>query len=68
MSKFQRLDHLRTNDALPSEVSIIEPILRVLQLLCENHNSLLQNFIRKQSDRANHNLVAETLSFLDTVR
>ncbi|RCN44778.1 transporter, cation channel family protein [Ancylostoma caninum] len=61
-------DEERTNDALPPEVSIIEPILRVLQLLCENHNSLLQNFIRRQSDRANHNLVAETLSFLDTVR
>ncbi|KAK6750287.1 hypothetical protein RB195_002332 [Necator americanus] len=60
-------DDERTNDALPPEVAIIEPILRVLQLLCENHNSLLQNFIRKQSDRANHNLVAETLSFLDTV-
>ncbi|EPB80744.1 hypothetical protein ANCCEY_00150 [Ancylostoma ceylanicum] len=60
-------DEERTNDALPPEVSIIEPILRVLQLLCENHNSLLQNFIRRQSDRANHNLVAETLSFLDTV-
>lgn len=28
----------------------------------------LQNFIRRQSDRANHNLVSETLSFLDTVR
>jgi len=24
------------------EVAIVEPILRVLQLLCENHNSLLQ--------------------------
>ncbi|KJH49237.1 hypothetical protein DICVIV_04617 [Dictyocaulus viviparus] len=55
------------NDALPAEVSVVEPILRVLQLLCENHNNVLQNFIRKQSDRANFNLVAETLSFLDTV-
>ncbi|KHJ86636.1 hypothetical protein OESDEN_13605 [Oesophagostomum dentatum] len=60
-------DDEKPSDALPPEVSIIEPILRVLQLLCENHNSLLQNFIRRQSDRANHNLVAETLSFLDTV-
>ncbi|WKY04843.1 hypothetical protein Q1695_005670 [Nippostrongylus brasiliensis] len=60
-------DDDRTNDALPPEVAIVEPILRVLQLLCENHNLLLQNFIRKQSDRTNHNLVSETLSFLDTV-
>ncbi|KAK6033878.1 hypothetical protein COOONC_28617, partial [Cooperia oncophora] len=58
----------RTSDALPPEVAIVEPILRVLQLLCENHNNLLQNFIRKQSDRTNHNLVSDTLSFLDTVR
>ncbi|CAJ0565469.1 unnamed protein product, partial [Mesorhabditis spiculigera] len=60
-------DEERPKDDLPKEVAIVEPILRVLQLLCENHNSLLQNFIRKQSDRANHNLVAETLMFLDTV-
>ncbi|CAI4231953.1 unnamed protein product [Auanema sp. JU1783] len=60
-------DDDRPSDALPSEVALIEPIFRVLQLLCENHNSLLQSFVRKQSDRANHNLVAETLSFLDTV-
>ncbi|PAV87625.1 hypothetical protein WR25_26593 isoform A [Diploscapter pachys] len=60
-------DEDRPTEALPPEVQIVEPILRVLQLLCENHNSLLQNFIRKQSDRTNHNLVAETLSFLDTV-
>uniref|UniRef100_A0A0K0D1J5 RIH_assoc domain-containing protein n=1 Tax=Angiostrongylus cantonensis TaxID=6313 RepID=A0A0K0D1J5_ANGCA len=60
-------DEDRINDALPAEVAIVEPIFRVLQLLCENHNNLLQNFIRKQSDRTNHNLVADTLSFLDTV-
>nr|pir hypothetical protein F33D4.2a - Caenorhabditis elegans [Caenorhabditis elegans] len=60
-------DEEKSTDALPPEVALVEPILRVLQLLCENHNSLLQNFLRKQSDRTNHNLVSETLSFLDTV-
>ncbi|EGT46599.1 hypothetical protein CAEBREN_30230 [Caenorhabditis brenneri] len=60
-------DEDKSTDALPPEVALVEPILRVLQLLCENHNSLLQNFLRKQSDRTNHNLVSETLSFLDTV-
>ncbi|UMM28392.1 hypothetical protein L5515_011260 [Caenorhabditis briggsae] len=60
-------DEDKSADALPPEVALVEPILRVLQLLCENHNSLLQNFLRKQSDRTNHNLVSETLSFLDTV-
>lgn len=29
-------------DALSSEVALVEPILRFFQLLCENHNSLLQ--------------------------
>uniref|UniRef100_A0A8R1DTF9 Inositol 1,4,5-trisphosphate receptor n=1 Tax=Caenorhabditis japonica TaxID=281687 RepID=A0A8R1DTF9_CAEJA len=60
-------DEDRATEALSPEVALVEPILRVLQLLCENHNSLLQNFLRKQSDRTNHNLVSETLSFLDTV-
>ncbi|CAI5448230.1 unnamed protein product [Caenorhabditis angaria] len=60
-------DEDRQTDALSPEVAMIEPILRVLQLLCENHNSLLQNFLRKQSDRTGVNLVSETLSFLDTV-
>lgn len=27
---------------LPQEVAVIEPILRFLQLLCENHNLVLQ--------------------------
>lgn len=32
----------KKKNVLPQEVAIVEPILRVLQLLCENHNSLLQ--------------------------
>lgn len=32
----------RPKGILPAEVAIIEPILRFLQLLCENHNLLLQ--------------------------
>ncbi|CAD6191298.1 unnamed protein product [Caenorhabditis auriculariae] len=60
-------DEEKAVDSLSAEVALVEPILRVLQLLCENHNSLLQNFLRRQSDRTNHNLVADTLSFLDTV-
>lgn len=52
---------------MPSEVAIIEPILRFLQLLCENHNHVLQNFLRTQNNRPDFNLVAETLLFLDTI-
>uniref|UniRef100_A0A3P9IE27 Inositol 1,4,5-trisphosphate receptor n=1 Tax=Oryzias latipes TaxID=8090 RepID=A0A3P9IE27_ORYLA len=46
-------------------VSIMKPILRFLQLLCENHNLDLQNFLRSQNNKTNYNLVCETLQFLD---
>lgn len=46
-------------------VLIMEPILRFLQLLCENHNRDLQNFLRNQNNKTNYNLVCETLQFLD---
>uniref|UniRef100_A0AAY4CD72 Inositol 1,4,5-trisphosphate receptor n=1 Tax=Denticeps clupeoides TaxID=299321 RepID=A0AAY4CD72_9TELE len=50
---------------LGPSVSIMKPILRFLQLLCENHNHDLQNFLRCQNNKANYNLVCETLQFLD---
>uniref|UniRef100_A0A3Q3KDU2 Inositol 1,4,5-trisphosphate receptor n=1 Tax=Monopterus albus TaxID=43700 RepID=A0A3Q3KDU2_MONAL len=46
-------------------VMIMKPILRFLQLLCENHNHDLQNFLRCQNNKTNYNLVCETLQFLD---
>ncbi|MEQ2240912.1 Inositol 1,4,5-trisphosphate receptor type 3, partial [Ilyodon furcidens] len=46
-------------------VTIMKPILRFLQLLCENHNNDLQNFLRCQNNKTNYNLVCETLQFLD---
>ncbi|MCI4380792.1 hypothetical protein PGIGA_G00244100 [Pangasianodon gigas] len=46
-------------------VMIMKPILRFLQLLCENHNQDLQNFLRCQNNKTNYNLVCETLQFLD---
>ncbi|XP_067449609.1 inositol 1,4,5-trisphosphate receptor type 3 [Thunnus thynnus] len=46
-------------------VAIMKPILRFLQLLCENHNHDLQNFLRCQNNKTNYNLVCETLQFLD---
>uniref|UniRef100_A0AAF5RY03 Inositol 1,4,5-trisphosphate receptor n=5 Tax=Wuchereria bancrofti TaxID=6293 RepID=A0AAF5RY03_WUCBA len=52
---------------LPQEVALIEPVLRFLQLLCENHNLVLQNFLRYQGSRQNYNLVDETLMFLDVI-
>ncbi|KAJ3596150.1 hypothetical protein NHX12_002559 [Muraenolepis orangiensis] len=48
-------------------IAIMKPILRYLQLLCENHNSNLQNFLRNQNNKTNYNLVCETLQFLDCI-
>ncbi|XP_035209634.1 inositol 1,4,5-trisphosphate receptor type 1-like isoform X3 [Stegodyphus dumicola] len=52
---------------LPPEVMVMQPILRFLQLLCENHNYDLQNFLRNQNNKNNYNLVSETLMFLDCI-
>ncbi|XP_034444276.1 inositol 1,4,5-trisphosphate receptor type 2 isoform X1 [Hippoglossus hippoglossus] len=48
-------------------ITIMNPILRYLQLLCENHNTNLQNFLRNQNNKTNYNLVCETLQFLDCI-
>ncbi|XP_023661365.1 inositol 1,4,5-trisphosphate-gated calcium channel ITPR1 isoform X2 [Paramormyrops kingsleyae] len=48
-------------------IAIMQPILRFLQLLCENHNRDLQNFLRCQNNKNNYNLVCETLQFLDCI-
>ncbi|XP_066541868.1 inositol 1,4,5-trisphosphate receptor type 2 [Hoplias malabaricus] len=48
-------------------ITIMNPILRFLQLLCENHNRHLQNFLRDQNNKTNYNLVCETLQFLDCI-
>ncbi|KAL4226234.1 Inositol 1 [Mactra antiquata] len=53
---------------LPDQIAIMEPILRFLQLLCENHNRELQNYLREQSLNKNKfNLVTQTLQFLDCI-
>ncbi|KAJ8411304.1 hypothetical protein AAFF_G00173100 [Aldrovandia affinis] len=53
--------------AMSSAIAIMKPILRYLQLLCENHNRDLQNFLRNQNNKTNYNLVCETLQFLDCI-
>jgi hypothetical protein len=50
------------------EQKLMVRILRFLQLLCENHNLDLQNFLRSQSTSKNkmsHNLVLHTLKYID---
>ncbi|XP_060095570.1 inositol 1,4,5-trisphosphate receptor type 1 isoform X2 [Heteronotia binoei] len=73
-------DHYSTGDGVQSAadknkdelemspvITIMQPILRFLQLLCENHNRDLQNFLRCQNNKTNYNLVCETLQFLDCI-
>uniref|UniRef100_A0AAQ6A6V1 Inositol 1,4,5-trisphosphate receptor n=1 Tax=Amphiprion ocellaris TaxID=80972 RepID=A0AAQ6A6V1_AMPOC len=73
-------DHFTSADGQPSSgdknqdegemsfvIVIMQPILRFLQLLCENHNRDLQNFLRSQNNKNNYNLVCETLQFLDCI-
>lgn len=53
---------------LHEDIAIMEIILRFLQLLCENHNCDLQNYLRVQSNnKTSYNLVCETLQFLDCI-
>ncbi|GCC19756.1 hypothetical protein chiPu_0018514 [Chiloscyllium punctatum] len=54
-------------EAMSPAIAIMEPILRFLQLLCENHNTELQNFLRHQNNKTNYNLVCETLQFMDCI-
>uniref|UniRef100_A0A4W5KV13 Inositol 1,4,5-trisphosphate receptor n=1 Tax=Hucho hucho TaxID=62062 RepID=A0A4W5KV13_9TELE len=74
------IDHFSAADGTPSAgdksqedgemsfiIVIMQPILRFLQLLCENHNRDLQNFLRCQNNKNNYNLVCETLQFLDCI-
>ncbi|KAH6928546.1 hypothetical protein HPB50_016883 [Hyalomma asiaticum] len=65
---------------LAPEVLVMQPVLRFLQLLCENHNrtyccssfnagylTSAQDFLRNQCNKNNYNLVSETLLFLDCI-
>ncbi|XP_076759866.1 inositol 1,4,5-trisphosphate receptor-like isoform X7 [Xylocopa sonorina] len=71
----EKLERHRTGTAgverdeaqLSAKVLVMQPILRFLQLLCENHNRDLQNFLRNQNNKTNFNLVSETLMFLDCI-
>ncbi|XP_031335634.1 inositol 1,4,5-trisphosphate receptor isoform X3 [Photinus pyralis] len=66
----EKLEKHRERDeenVLSAKILIMQPILRFLQLLCENHNPALQNLLRNQNNKTNFNLVSETLMFLDCI-
>ncbi|CRK96560.1 CLUMA_CG009888, isoform A [Clunio marinus] len=64
LEKHKDKDH---REKLSPKVLVMQPILRFLQLLCENHNPELQNLLRNQNNKTNYNLVSETLMFLDCI-
>lgn len=66
----EKVDRHRDRDdpsKLSQKILVMQPILRFLQLLCENHNRDLQNLLRNQNNKTNYNLVSETLMFLDCI-
>nr|XP_023019788.1 inositol 1,4,5-trisphosphate receptor-like [Leptinotarsa decemlineata] len=65
--KYEKQRDREDQTGLSNKVLIMQPILRFLQLLCENHNSALQNLLRNQNNKSNFNLISETLLFLDCI-
>lgn len=65
--KLEKRKEKDDNNKLSAKVLVMQPVLRFLQLLCENHNPDLQNWLRHQNNKTNYNLVSETLMFLDCI-
>jgi inositol 1,4,5-triphosphate receptor type 1 len=65
--KMEKNKDKEEHSKLSNKILVMQPILRFLQLLCENHNPELQNLLRNQNNKTNYNLVSETLMFLDCI-
>ena len=65
--KIDRAKEKEEENRLSPKVAIMKPILRLMQLLCENHNTDLQNLLRDQNNKTKYNLVSETLILLDVL-
>lgn len=66
-SSTTRRTSLSSRGQLPDRIRIMRPILRFLQLLCEDHNLTMQNFMHSQQNKICYNLVAKTLVFLNCI-
>eukprot|EP00055_Hartaetosiga_balthica_P018162 m.129598 g.129598 ORF g.129598 m.129598 type:complete len:2620 (+) comp9461_c1_seq6:133-7992(+) len=56
----------KRSESVVDEHANMRAILRLLQLLCENHNNLLQNYLRVQpNNKVSYNLILETIKYLD---
>ena len=66
--KVDRAKEKEEETKLSPKVAVMKPILRFLQLLCENHNRDLQNLLRNQkNNKTKYNLISETLILLDVI-
>jgi inositol 1,4,5-triphosphate receptor type 1 len=66
--KNDRVKERKDENKLSPKVAVMKPILRFLQLLCENHNKYMQNLLRDQKgNKTKYNLVSETLILLDVI-
>ena len=66
--KNDRVKEREDENKLSPKVAVMKPILRFLQLLCENHNKYMQNLLRDQKgNKTKYNLVSETLILLDVI-
>ncbi|CAB4057996.1 ITPR1 [Lepeophtheirus salmonis] len=65
--KVDRAKEKEEENRLSPKIAIMKPILRFLQLLCENHNRRMQNLLRDQHNKTKYNLVSETLILLDVI-
>ena len=65
--KVDKAKEKEEENKLSPKISIMKPILRFIQLLCENHNLYLQNLLRDQNNKTKYNLVSETLILLDVI-
>ncbi len=50
--KVDRAKEREEENKLSPKVSVMKPILRFLQLLCENHNRQMQNLLRDQVEKS----------------
>ncbi|XP_050529247.1 inositol 1,4,5-trisphosphate receptor [Daktulosphaira vitifoliae] len=67
IEKLEKQREKENQNKLSPKILVMQPIMRFLQLLCENHNRYLQNLLRNQNNKSNYNLVSETLMFLDCI-
>ena len=62
----------KPKNEISNSLKTIMAILRFLQLLCENHNKDLQNYLRfqkynRENNKRSYDLVSETLKILDSL-